>query len=80
MLRNKKLSNRNTYVSLVVSKLAHHGESIGQGKFEKVYFPNMELACCRAESFASSFEGVVASVGTMLPEFIKEITKLASRG
>lgn len=74
--RNKKLSNNHTYASYVVSKIAHHGKAISQGKFNNVYFPNMKIACERAKSFATTFKDVVSSVGTTLPDFIEEIMGL----
>ena len=73
LLRNKKLSNKHTYVSRIVSGLAGHSKSIRLKTFEKIYFPNIKLACERSSGFAVAFEEVLKSIGSTLPDFIKEI-------
>ena len=74
LLKNERESNRHTYVSGEVSRLAQHGKRIPVNKFDDYYLPNIPLAIERAvKDFATEFPDILDYLGTNLSELLHEL-------
>lgn len=67
-LKNVKVSQSNTKVSIEVSKRAHHAKSIGKCTFDMYYLPNIGSAIVRANQFATDYPDILDKLGTNLPQ------------
>ena len=68
---NSKVSNNHTYVSKIVSDIAHHGKN-GIG-FEKKYLPFVDKAIERAKKFPCEEERLIDEVGSNVWKLIEEL-------
>lgn len=73
LLDNQKVSERNTAVSLEVSKRAHHKKHISYSKFSSTYYPNIKTAVRRAKAFCTQYPDVLDKLGTNMPDLLREI-------
>lgn len=73
---NKKVSNRHTFVSFELSKLAGHGKS--HIKFDRNYKDKIDIAIQRAQSkaFASTNDELIYNVGTNIWQLIEEMKQI----
>lgn len=67
ILKNEKISKKHTFVSNELSKIAHHGKSISEGKFKQIYLSQIDTAIKRARSFAENEEDLLNQIGTNIP-------------
>lgn len=79
ILRNKKETNKHTYISKWVSKMAGHAKRIPWPKFKTHYGPNLDKAREAAKSFAGSNEKILDQVGTMMPVLLEKLELQVSR-
>ena len=70
MLDNAKVSNRNTYMSRLLSKRTHHSKKIGQNDFDKYYSDNIQKAIDNSSYFATDIPAILSELGTNLGELI----------
>ena len=70
LLSNEKVSDQHTYVSRAVSQLAHHAKRISPGKFDEVYWPNINIAIDRAKSFATESNDLLDCLGTNIGDLM----------
>ena len=73
LLENEHLSDGHTYSSKLISENAHHGKSIPEKTFRRIYLPKMRKALKRANKFAVSENEALNQVGTRIPELIKRV-------
>ena len=73
---NRKVSNRHTFVSFELSKLAGHGKS--HIKFDRNYKDKIDIAIQRARSkaFASTNDELIYNVGTNIWQLIEEMKQI----
>ena len=70
---NRKISNKHTYVSALLSEKAHHGKKrIG---FEHNYLPNVDYAMEQSKSFETDKHKLVDNIGSNLAELIENMRK-----
>lgn len=75
LLANRHVSNRHTFISQLVSNMAHHSKGISRNTFDIYYAPNTATAKARAASFATGTENLLTSLGTDVAKLIDEIEK-----
>lgn len=68
LLKNKKLTNRHTYISKEISDRAHHKKKINEKIFCKYYLKNIDTAIERSKDFERSCEKIISYLGSNLPD------------
>ena len=72
-LANKRVSNKHTFTSIIVSERSGHGKKISEKKFDEFYFPNIPQAIKHSKAFANELEGILDKLGTNLPELMHRL-------
>ena len=71
LLQNKKISNKHTYVSKMLSEYARHSKKITEEAFCRYYLPNVDSAIARADHFPQKKEKLLTQVGSNLPQLFR---------
>ena len=59
LLINDDVSEKHTYTSKKVSKIAGHSKKISEDKFKQFYLPNIEFAIQQAKQFSNSLDELI---------------------
>jgi len=73
ILANRHVSNKHTFISQLVSALAHHSKGISRDTFDLHYAPNIATAKARSAGFATGPENLLTALGTDVVKLIDEI-------
>lgn len=72
ILENRRESNKHSYISKEVHKIAGHNKNISDSKFKEYYVENVDNAIRRAEDFESDPEKLIeGNLGCNIQELIK---------
>lgn len=71
LYENPKVSDSHTFVSLEVSKRAHHKKTISPGVFDRTYYPNITKAIENAKAFEGNIPNLIDNLGTNLSGLLK---------
>lgn len=74
-INNPVISNRNTYLSKLLSDHHHHSKKITENKFLKIYLNNIPKALNNSKDWANTLEDVKDNVGTNMKDLFELLEK-----
>lgn len=67
-LKNRKMSNRKTYVGKELSNFVPHGKGISEEIFEFYYLPKIRFALENARKLSTEWSELIENIGSNLPD------------
>ncbi|MBQ7178489.1 MAG: RloB domain-containing protein [Victivallales bacterium] len=74
MLDNAKVSDKHTYMSNLINRMAHHSKRIGKNVFDKCYRDNIQKAIYYSSCFATAMPAILSELGTNIGELLALIS------